>query len=355
MRLLYLPNEPVDGWQVGARAALERLRRSGVLGALEIYSFLQRPPARARDEILALCETAAPDAVLFTKIGEFPVDDRWLGALRRTPGRPLIIYYDGDIYGRVFKRLTAETRTMCRNADLVLLCGFGAHAARFEAAGMRRVEYLPHNASLVQFGAPWTPTAARAHDVVVIGNRIRGRLAVQERIAWARMPGVFEREQLVRRLGAAFGAKFAVYGTGWDGFVGDRGPIAFARQHDVLRDSWLSVGYDHFPGIPMYFSDRLPIALLSGVAHAVHYHPGYESLFQHGRELLWARSVDALVDVARDALGRGPTYLDELGARGRAFAHDRLSTEVVFAEAVATIARLRATAPRAAAPQGAAR
>jgi hypothetical protein len=341
MRLLYLPNEPVSGWQVGARTALAGLQRSGALSDLQIYSFLQRPPELALEEILALCERTAPDAVLFTKIGDFPVGDAWLRALRRTPSAPLIIYYDGDLYGRIFKRPNAEIRAMCRHADLVLLCGLGAHARQFEAAGARRIGYLPHNASLVQFGAGWTPTAERAHDVIVIGNRIRGRFSIQDRIPWARMPGVSAREQLVRRLGAVFGPRFAVYGTGWGGFIGDRGPVAFAHQHEVLRDSWLSVGYDHFPGTPLYFSDRLPIALMSGVAHAVHYHPGYESLFQPGRELLWAHSVEGLVELARDALGRGPDYLDALGARGRAFAQDRLTSEAVFTEVVATIARLR--------------
>jgi hypothetical protein len=226
----------------------------------------------------------------------------------------------------------------------VLLVGLGANARQFETAGARHIAYVPSNASLAQFGAAWTPTATRGRDVIVIGNRIRGRVALQERIPWARMPGVFAREQLVRRLGAVFGARFAVHGTGWDGFVGNRGPVAFARQHEVLRDSWLAVGYDHFPGTPLYFSDRLPVALLSGVAYAVHYRPGYESLFRRGRELLWAHTVEGLVELARDALGRGPAYLDELGARGRAFARDKLSTEVVFADAVATIARLRAGA-----------
>lgn len=352
MRLVYLPNEPTLGWQVGARTALEALRQSGALSDLRIYSFLQQPPARSLDEIRALCEQAAPDAILFTKIGHFPVDDRWLRALRRGPSKPLIVYYDGDMYGRVFKRPSAETRAMCRHADLVLLCGLGAHARRFEAAGARRIGYLPHNASLAQFGAAAPPAHSRGRDVIVIGNRIRGRFALQERIPWARMPGVYAREQLVRRLGQVFGPRFAVYGAGWDGFAGNRGPLAFDRQHDALRDSWLSVGYDHFPGTPMYFSDRLPIALMSGAAHAVNYHPGYETMFEHGRELTWARGVDALVGLARDMLDRGPTYLDALGARGRQFALARLTTEVVFAEAIETIARLRGVAPGRAAAGG---
>jgi hypothetical protein len=45
-------------------------------------------------------------------------------------------------------------------------------------------------------------------------------------------------------------------------------------------------------------------------------------------------------------------YLDALGARGRAFARARLTTEAVFADAIATIARLRGGAPGVAASGG---
>ena len=117
-----------------------------------------------------------------------------------------------------------------------------------------------------------------------------------------------------------FGTRFAVYGRGWEGFLRDRGPLPFDRQHEVLRRSWLSVGYDDFPGTPYYFSDRLPIALLSGVAHVAHFHPGYDTIFGNGRELLWAHSLEEIVETVRYALGRGPSILNELGAQGREFA-----------------------------------
>jgi hypothetical protein len=335
MKLLYLPNEKVPGWQVGARTAFAQLHERGVLDDVETYSFLQTPPEVARAEILELARRFGPDVIVATKIGRFPIDDAWLRALRATPSKPRLVYYDGDIYGRVFKRLTPATRAMCRHADVVYLCGMGNHARMFEAAGAREIRYLPHNASAVQFGRAWEPTAARELDVVLIGNRIRGRIELQDRIPWARMPGAYDREQLVRRLGDAFGTRFAVYGTGWDGFAGARGPIAFERQHDAIRRSWISVGYDHFPGTPLYFSDRLPIALLAGVAHVAHYHPGYETMFAHGRELLWARTLDGVVDTVRDALARGPAYLDALGARGRAHALAHLTSETVYRELVA--------------------
>jgi hypothetical protein len=345
MRLLYLPNEPVEGWQVGARTALALLRERGVLSDLAIYSFLLAPPREARAEILAHARAHRPDVILFAKLGQFELDAAFLQELRAAAGRPLLVYYDGDVYGRVFKRLTAPTRLMCREADLVFLCGLGDHAKLFEQHGAKRILYLPHNASSVQFGAPWTPTARREFDVVLIGNRIRGRHPIQERFRWARMPGVHEREMLVRRLGEVFGERFAVFGRGWDGFVGNQGPIAFDRQHEALRRSWLSVGYDHFPGIPFYFSDRLPIALMSGVAHVTHFHPGYDALFENGRELLWSTTVEGLVDAARVALGRGPEYLDALGTRGRAYASRHLTTEVVFSQVIDAIAAVRAGRP----------
>ena len=341
MKLLYLPNEPELGWQAGPRAALEKLRDERTLSELEIYSFLQRPAETALAEILESARRSEPDAIVFTKLGRFPITDDWLRALKAIRSKPTIVYYDGDRYGRVFKRISAETKRMCRHVDLLFLCGFGSNARIFEAAGARRIFYCPHSASTTQFGAPWIPTADRALDVVLIGNRIRGRIAAQDRFPWGRMPGAYQREQLVRRLGAAFGRRFAVYGAGWNGFEGNRGPIRFERQHDVIRTSWLSIGYDHFPGTPFYFSDRLPIALLSGVAHLVHYHPGYESLFEHGRDLLWARSIDSIVDTARYALGRGPAFLNELGVRGRELASRRLVSDVVYAEMIETIAAVR--------------
>lgn len=151
------------------------------------------------------------------------------------------------------------------------------------------------------------------------------------------MPGSYDREQLVRTLGAVFGPRFAVYGHGWDGFAGNRGPIAFDRQHEILQRCWVSVGYDHYPGTPFYFSDRLPIALMSGVAHIVHYHPGYETLFENERHLLWATSVQGLVETTRYALERGPAFLIEVGVHGRELAMQTLLSEVVYAEMIETI------------------
>lgn len=342
MRLLYLPNEPIIGgqpWcQVGGRDALARLHDNGQLSALEINSFRQADPQIALREIFQQAERFQPDVILFTKIGVFPVTDDWFARLRALKSGPSIVYYDGDIYGRVFKRLNSSTQTMIRNADLVLVCGLGQNAESFKDAGAKKIRYLRHNASLRQFGEAWSPTGVREFDVVVIGNRIPPRVALQARVPWGRMPGAFERDELVRALGRTFGRRFAVFGSGWETFIGNQGPIPFERQHEALRRGWMSIGYDHFPETPFYFSDRLPIALMSGVAHLCHYHPGYDTMFQNGRELLWAHDVGGLVELAQVALSRGSAFLQRIADTGRTYALENLTTEVVFAELIEAIA-----------------
>jgi hypothetical protein len=337
MRLLYLPNEPTLGWQVGARDALAKLRADGALSDLQVYSFLQEHATVAVSDILNLCNEHRPDAVLFTKIDRFPLTPGMLESLRRSSSRPTIAYYDADVYGTIFKRFSPQMKLMCGQADLTFLCGLGRNATRFERHGARKIYYIPHTASKAQFGQSIALSQNRDFDVVLIGNRIQSRLSLLNNVSFARTPGAYERESLVRKLGAVFGNRFGVFGRGWDGYIGNRGPIAFDKQHDVLRKSWLSVGYEHFPGTPYYFSDRLPIALMAGVAHLVHFHPGYDALFTNGDEILWADSVDEIVDLARFALSMGPDYLDRLGARGREFALKNLTSESAYSAIVRKI------------------
>lgn len=341
MRLLYLPNEPTRGWQAGPRSALDELLARKAITELKVYSFLQEVPSVALAEIRETAVEFAPDAILFTKIGSFPVTDSWLRAIRSLPSRPLIAYYDADVYGAVFKRVTQSMRVLCRNADIVFVCGLGSNRDRFEQCGARQVMYCPHSASTSQFGQPWIPTTDRELDVVMIGNRISSRIGCLNYVPWGRMSGAYLREQAVRALGRVWGTRFGIYGNGWEGFIGNCGPVPFSQQFSALRRGWLSVGVDHFPDVPFYFSDRLPISLLSGVGHVVHFHEGYDALFENGNQLLWARDVDELVDVTRMAISMGPDYLNELGGRGRQFALETLVSTVTYGRMIKYMSGLR--------------
>jgi hypothetical protein len=73
------------------------------------------------------------------------------------------------------------------------------------------------------------------------------------------------RQTLVSLLKKDFGARFAVYGHGWEGFPSWQGPVPYANQIAAIRKSELFFG--GYPGSNelLYQSDRPWIALISEV------------------------------------------------------------------------------------------
>ena len=112
-------------------------------------------------------------------------------------------------------------------------------------------------------------------------------------------------------------------------------------HQEANRASWISAGYEHFPGTPKYFSDRLPIALHSGSAHVVNYHAGYEELFQEGDALCWAVGEEAIIARAGEVLSLGRDYMTSLGSRAHEFARRHLTSEVVYGQLIEKLRLIR--------------
>jgi hypothetical protein len=326
--LLHLPNEEREGDQVGPRQAFAELHREGLLAHYEAFSFLveaarEGAPA-ALDRLLRLVAGSRPDLLVWQHVGGFPVTPRFLADLRAASPGTHLLCHEGDVYGRRVKRLPPETRALFAAADTVALVGAGEYAELARAAGARRVLYSPHSADTVRFGLPWTPTPERELDVAMIGSRVTSRRP------WARLPGARAREALVRALARRFGARFALYGQGWAGFASDRGPLAFDEQERAQRRARVTVSWDHFDTVERYFSDRVPIALLSGVPHVTNRQPGYEEVFGPGAPLAWADTVDGVVAEVERLLALGQGALDELGRRAAVYARGRFTARVVY-------------------------
>jgi hypothetical protein len=326
--LLYLPNEVVEGDQVGPRDAFEGMLRDGVLSRYEAFSYLveaQRHGAeQALVQLLDRVRAHPPQVLLWQHVSNFPVDTQWLRRLREAAPNMHLLYHEADAYGRWVKRLPRGTRQMMAAADTVALVGRGELAKLARSAGARRVLYSPHSADTRRFGQPWEPTRQRDFDVIMIGNCIRSRLP------WGRMPGAASRVAMVRALGRRFGQRFAVYGAGWDGFIGNQGRLDFAHQEIAQRRAWLTVSWDHFDGYDSYFSDRVPISMMSGVPHVTNHQPGYEQVFGDDPPLQWARGVDEMVAQVEQMLTRGPQSLIDLGQRAQHYARERFTARPVY-------------------------
>ncbi len=343
IRLLYLPNEQLPALeQVGPRRAFEAMAARAELSAYEVYSFLHeyrggRPAAMVQGEILERVRDMQPDVLLWQHVSEFPVTDEYLGRLKAAAPDMALVYHEGDVYARRANRPSAAIRALAAQAHVIATVGLGPVAQMFRAAGARRVLYTPHCAETQRFGMPWTPTTRRRLDVVLIGNRLPG---LTRRY---RLPGNVERESLVRRLERLLGPRFAVYGGNWSGPCA-RGAAPFEHQEAVLREAWLGLNWDNFRGIPYYFSDRLPIGLLSGVAHLTSYQPGYEHLFRDGEHLVWAHKVEHAVERVDFLLSQPPRVLIEMGRAGQALARARLMADGVYPELLHRVMELRAAA-----------
>lgn len=333
IRLLYLPNEQLPAVeQVGPRRAFEAMAARGELAAYEVYSFLSeyrrgQRAAVVQGEILERLRDVRPDVLLWQHVSEFPVDAAYLRRVKQACPGMVLVYHEGDACGPGANRVSPAMRALASECDVLATTGLGRLARNYRALGARRVLYTPSCAETQRFGTPWVPTKHRRLDAVLIGNRLPG---LTRRL---HLPANVERERLVRRLERLLGTRFEVYGANWTGACA-RGRILYDQQETTQRQAWLGINWDNVRGVPYYFSDRLPVSLLSGVAQVTSYQPGYEHLFRDGEHIVFARTLDEVVDRVDFLLSQPVSLLIELGLAGQALARARLVAEVVYPELV---------------------
>jgi hypothetical protein len=342
IRLLYLPNEITEGEQFGPRYVFESMLTSGELAAYQVYSILMEQKQRGSTDaaLSGLYETAKqfqPDIILWQHPGNFPIPSGFGLKLKSIQSHPVLAYDERDVYGGRRKPFTSGMLHLASEADMVFLVGLGRYAEAFQRAGAKRVFYSPHCIDTYRFGHPWEPPAQRRFDVVMIGNLLRP-VGMKPGL-----PGWKNRLRVAERLSEIFGGRFALYGRGWNGIPSACGELAFLKQEEAVRESWLSVGWDYYDQTPYYFSNRLPIAMLSGVAHITNYQPGYEIMFQNGKELCYARTVDEMIDTVRYLLSMPRLRLIEMGLAGQQYVRDYLATEKVFRDIVRIAGEVKRT------------
>lgn len=338
LRLLHLPNEERVGFQVGPREAFGAMLANGELAAYTAFPFLHEAAQHGMpacfDALLRTARELRPDLVVWQHVGRFPVDKAFMRRLREAIGPAVLVYHEGDVFGRWVKPLPDPVRVLAAEADVISLVGLGELAQLFRAHGARRVVYAPHSFDSQRCDQPWTPTTTRRLDALMIGNRVTSRLPLRD------MPGARERFALAEALHRRLGERFVVHGGNWGARPYAHGPLPFDQQEPTIRKAWLSVSWDHFDQVPCYFSDRVPIAMAAGVAHITNRQPGYEQLFPPGCGLLHADSVSELADLVDLLLSRPRAELIELGERARAFAREHLSARRVYRDLLLAVTAL---------------
>jgi len=116
----------------------------------------------------------------------------------------------------------------------------------------------------------YTPEAPTSAACFIGGNHARVNLPIL-----VGLPGGADRRSLVRKMRRRLGHEFQVYGPGWPkGWSSGR--IPYDQQADYFAQSRVTVNWEHYPTYWGYFSDRLPIALLTGRPHVTSSQPGLD-------------------------------------------------------------------------------
>lgn len=335
-RLMYWPNEPIQDdparYQLGGRHAFTAMLTDGTVGALDIYPFRRhRAEAGARppfeDQALDHVRSFRPDILFVQHLAGTDISEDLWRRIREALPETTIVYHEADPFDRQAKRIDEPTTGILRQAHLVLAVGLGSLAEILAEPGNLPVQYSPHCFDRARFAAH-EPATEKTHDIVMIANR-----GVRRRLKFLYVPGGRRRAQFVKDLNGIFGARFALYGSGWDGLEAARGRTDFLKQEQTIQTGRISANWDHFDEIPYYFSDRLPISLAAGVPHVTTYHPGYEHIFRDCPGLYACRTVEEAVDCCRWLLSRPDEDLHEEGLAARRWAFAHLEADDVFREA----------------------
>lgn len=340
MRWFYIPNENTEGDQIGPRMAFEKLYREGVFSAYTAYSYLVRQKALgnhhdALNELLESARAFAPDVIFIQHPSQrYPMDRGYLQQLKAIPGKPKLVLFEADPYGRFIKRMDSTLRAVIAETDICYLVGAGTLVELAQKAGAKTIRFAPHSYDTQRFGRPWQPTTKRQFDAVMIAN-----LPLIKRIPGLYVPGGRSRKLIAEALYKQLGDRFAVYGGdhGWAGTPYCRGKIAFDKQGELIRDSWMSVNWGQYDEIAMYASDRLPISLACGVPHITNYQPGYEHVFADIPGLFVIKKPQEAADVALYILSLTVEQRNELGFQAAEYARKHLEASVVYANMVSVI------------------
>jgi len=269
--------------QIGFHESGIRLMREGWLEDYQAIPFLaadRLPPENPTYElILESARKIVPDFIFFQHFHFYKIPDptRLIAQLRRVVPQAVIFVSSGDSFGRWTRRLPESLVQASRAADLTFLSGMGYVADILAKKGGRNISLMPHGFCPVRFPEKTSlfPKPAADWEVVCVASNYRVRnpfsYLYQRKLA---------RIREVQKLWRRYGKRFALFGKGWEGFPGWRGPLPYENQGETFRSSKVVVGGHPGGGMDYYLSDREFIAMASGTPFVEYWTPRINTIFQ---------------------------------------------------------------------------
>lgn len=320
--MLLILNENPPGAHSDIHYSLNLLKDQGVLEDFYIYPFLSRLADGLKDkdvtqEIVNLAKDFQPSSVLWSHTGSLFVGEDDIRKIRGLSSTLSIGYWDGDIYQKPLP-LPKEIISLCKKCDVVFMQGAGDFSNLLNKNGCKDIRYVPATTDTNRFCKLRSPDQEIIYDVVMIGNNVTSR------IPWRTAPGSRWRKELAEFFFKKLGDRFAIFGYGWRTKYG-KGPLPFSEQDNLYHSSRVALGVNNALGARYYFSNRLPIALSSGVPVVHNYESGYEEIFKPAEDFFFFKTTSEAWNMTKQLLERDQKELDEIGLRAYKFALERLT------------------------------
>jgi hypothetical protein len=230
--------------------------------------------------------------------------------------KPSIGYWDGDIYQKP-QPLPKEIISLCKKCDVVFVQGAGDFSHLLKRKGCKDIRFAPAVTDTNRFCKLRSPDQKILYDVVMIGNNVTSR------IPWRTAPGSRWRKELAEYFYKQLGGRFAVFGYGWKSQYG-KGPLPFDEQVALYHSSRVALGVNNWLGPRYYSSNRLPIALSSGIPVVHNYEAGFEDIFKPAKDFFFFKTTQEAWDITKKLLEKEQSELDEIGFKAYKFVSERL-------------------------------
>jgi hypothetical protein len=242
----------------------------------------------------------------------------------------LIVYHEADPFDRFYKPIRKPQRVLYTHSDVFFHVALGLGRTLWEEIKPHRhFYYSPSCVDLERFTTPLVPAdVGITYDAVMFGSIARSFKSL------IKQPGSEFRVELARKMAKAFGDRFACFGGGWPSGTNWQGKWPHERQTSMIQKARMSVIWDLYKDHTFYFSDRLPIALASGLPFITSHHRGYETLFAEVPSLFYGSSVDEIVDIAAYLRSLPLDEILSIGAAGKLWMLENLEARVVFRKAL---------------------
>lgn len=327
MKLLVLLNEKPVGAHDDVHRSLDYLKTKGVISDYIIYSFsAEIATGKSEQNVLKEIEEISgnfqPQLMLWMHTSKMKVKRNIINNIKTLNSKPTLGYWDGDLYQSPFRPVPSELLRLTSACDVVFLQGFGEMSSKIKKSGCNDIRFVPGFGDPVKF-YPSKKNKKKEYDVVLIGNYIRSRNPFRPS-----MKGAKFRNIVAENLTKEYGSRFALYGNGWK-YSSAKGSVQYNKQSSVYHVSRIAISINNYEG-QYNFSDRLPIAMLSGIPVIHNYQEGFDKLFNNCKNITFFTTIDDLLKKMEDMLKKSDEELLEIGLALNKYALKYFTSNFVF-------------------------